>query len=299
MLNNLVIKMMPLIPKSIIKSVAKKYIAGSTLSDAVKVSKEIEAKGGMTTIDLLGEFVDKREQSLHERGEITKISDAVRDNNLKTYLSIKPTSLGMGIDEDFGYENVKFIVDYAKNNNQFVRLDMENSPYTDKTLNFYRKLRGDGYDNVGIVIQAYMRRSEKDINDLAQFKPNIRLCKGIYKEPANVAFQDKQEIRDNWKKLFNILMKNGTYIGIATHDDELINYAADYIKANNISKDAYEFQMLLGVREHKRAEIIKLGHKMRIYTPFGEDWYGYSTRRLEENPDMAGHIFKAFFGIGR
>lgn len=299
MLNELIIKSMPLIPKSIIKSVAKRYIAGSYLSDAINMTKKFEANGAMTTIDLLGEFVQEKEKALHERGEITKIVDAIKSNNLKTYVSIKPTSLGLGIDENFGYENIEYLIKYARDNQQFMRLDMENSPYTEKTLNAYRKLRSNGLDNVGVVIQAYMKRSENDLINLKEFKPNVRLCKGIYKESAEIAIQDKQAIRDNWKKLLAFLFENGSYIGIATHDDELINFALDYITKNNISRDQYEFQMLLGVRETRRDEIIKLGHKIRIYTPFGEDWYGYSIRRLEENPDMAGHIFKAFFGIGK
>ncbi len=299
MLNELIIKSMPLIPKSIIKSVAKRYIAGSYLSDAISMTKKFEANGAMTTIDLLGEFVQEKEKALHERGEITKIVDAIKSNNLKTYVSIKPTSLGLGIDENFGYENIEYLIKYARDNQQFMRLDMENSPYTEKTLNAYSKLRSNGLDNVGVVIQAYMKRSENDLINLKEFKPNVRLCKGIYKESAEIAIQDKQAIRDNWKKLLAFLFENGSYIGIATHDDELINFALDYITKNNISRDQYEFQMLLGVRETRRDEIIKLGHKIRIYTPFGEDWYGYSIRRLEENPDMAGHIFKAFFGIGK
>lgn len=298
MLNQLIIKSMPLIPKSIIKQVAKRYIAGDHLSDAVKVTKNFEAKGGLTTIDVLGEFVSSKERALHERGESAKVLDAIRDNKLKTYLSIKPTSLGLGIDEQFGYENVKFLVEKAHKDNIFVRIDMENSPYTDMTLNLYRKLRAEGFDKIGIVIQAYMRRSESDILSLKDLKPSIRLCKGIYKEAPEIAFQGKQEVRDNYKKLFNIIVENDMYIGIATHDDELIHYGLDYVTKNKLSKDKYEFQMLLGVRENKRDEILKLGHKIRIYTPFGEDWYGYSTRRLKENPDMAGHIFKAFFGIG-
>jgi len=236
---------------------------------------------------------------LHERGESAKVLDAIRDNKLKTYLSIKPTSLGLGIDEEFGYENVKFLANQAKKDNIFIRIDMENSPYTDMTLKLYRRLRADGFDNIGIVIQAYMRRSENDILSLKDLKPSIRLCKGIYKEAPSIAFQGKQEVRDNYKKLFNIILQNEMYIGIASHDDELIHFAMDYIKKNNISKDRYEFQMLLGVREQKRDEILRLGHKIRIYTPFGEDWYGYSTRRLEENPDMAGHIFKAMFTFGK
>lgn len=299
MLNELIIKSMPLIPKAIIKSVAKKYISGATLADAINLSKNFESNGAMTTIDLLGEFVRTKEKALSETKEIINIAKAIDENKLKTYISVKLTSLGLGIDEDFAFENVENVVKYALERNQFIRLDMENSPFTDRTLNFYRKMRSNGLDNVGVVIQAYMRRSEDDLKHLKEFKPNVRLCKGIYRESERIAFKDKQEIRDNWKKLLVFLFENESYIGIATHDDELIDFAMNYIKKNNIDKDKYEFQMLLGVRENKRNEIIKLGHKMRIYTPYGEDWYGYSTRRLKENPDIAGHIFKAFFRIGK
>ena len=151
------------------------------------------------------------------------------------------------------------------------------------------------FDNVGIVIQAYLFRSEKDILSLKDYKPCIRLCKGIYKESADIAFQSKDDIRNNYKKLLPLILGNGGSIGIATHDDILINFAMDYLKKNNIAKDRFEFQMLLGVRENKRYEILNSGYNMRIYVPYGEDWYGYSTRRLEENPDMASHIVKAMF----
>ncbi len=298
MLNQLILKTMPLIPKSIIKQVAKKYIAGAQLSDAVKVTREFEKKGGMTTIDVLGEFVSSKERALHERSMSAMVLDAILDNKIKANLSIKPTSLGLGIDEDFGFENVKFIVDKASKNNIFVRIDMENSPYTDMTLKLYRRLRQEGYDNVGVVIQAYMRRSEQDIISLKDYKPAVRLCKGIYKESLDIAFHGKDEVRDNYKKLLRILFENESYVGIATHDDILINDAMDYIKANNLAKDKYEFQMLLGVRESRRDEILSMGHKLRVYAPFGEDWYGYATRRLEENPDMATTIVKSIFFKG-
>jgi proline dehydrogenase len=298
MLNQMVIAAMPFIPKPIIKQVAKRYIAGDRLSDAVKVTKDFEAKGGTTTIDVLGEFVTTKERAMHERESSAKVIDAISENKLKTYLSIKPTSLGLGIDPNFGFENIKYIIAKAAKDNIFVRIDMENSPYTDMTFDLYKKLRAEGLENIGLVIQAYMRRSEADIKALKEYKPWIRLCKGIYKEAPSIAFQGKDEVRDNYKKLFNLIVESDMKIGIATHDDILIDYARDYIAKNKLAKNKYEFQMLLGVRENKRDETLALGHDLRIYTPFGEDWYGYSTRRLQENPDMAGHIFKAFFGIG-
>ncbi len=295
MLNQLITKTMPLIPKSIIHQVAKKYIAGDELSDAVRVTQEFQKLGGKTTIDVLGEFVTTRERALHEKEMVSKVLDAINEYSLDSYLSIKPTSLGLGIDENFGYDNISFIVKKASELNIFVRLDMENSPYTTLTLELYKKLRAEGLSNVGIVIQAYMRRSENDIKSLLSYKPSIRLCKGIYKESPEIAYQGREEIRDNYKKLLRLIIDNGMYVGIATHDEPLIVDAENLIQQRSISKSDYEFQMLLGVREEKRNELLRKGHNVRIYVPFGKDWYGYSTRRLKENPDIAGYIFKAIF----
>jgi proline dehydrogenase len=295
MLNQLIIKTMPLVPKAIIKKVASKYIAGPTLADAVRVTKELEAKGGMTTIDVLGEFVETKERALHEMGESSKVLDAIYENKLKTYLSVKPTSLGLGIDTEFGYNNILSLLKKAAEYGIFIRLDMENSPYTTKTLDLYRRFRSEGFNNVGIVIQSYMIRSMDDVRSLIPLKPSVRLCKGIYKEAPSIAYQGKNEVRDNWKKLFDVMIENGFYVGIATHDDPLIDYARNYISKHNLPKESYEFQMLLGVREGKRNELLAEGHRLRVYTPFGEDWYGYSTRRLKENPDIAGQIFKSIF----
>lgn len=295
MLNTLIIKLMPLVPKAIVHQVAKKYIAGDTLNDAVRVTKEIEKLGGMTTIDVLGEFVDSKKRALHEKEMSSLVIDSIVEHKLQTYLSVKPTSLGLGIDTEFAYENIKFLIEKAAKNNISVRIDMENSPYTTKTLDLYKKLRNDGLSNVGIVIQSYLFRSEEDIKSLIEYKPSIRLCKGIYKEAPEIAFQSKEDVRDNYKKLLRLIFENEMYIGIATHDDPLIDDAVEYIEKNGITRDKYEFQMLLGVREAKRDELLKSGHRLRVYVPFGEDWYGYSTRRLKENPNMAGHIFKAMF----
>ncbi len=298
MLNKLIITMMPIVPKAIIKKVASKYIAGPTLEDAIRVTKDFEAKGGMTTIDVLGEFVTERERALHETEMSSKVLTAIKDNQIKTYLSIKPTSLGLDVDFDFAYANISGIIRKAYDNNIFVRIDMENSPYTDRTFDIFKKLRAEGLDNVGLVIQAMMRRSADDLKMLAPYKPFIRLCKGIYREAPEIAYQGKEEVRDNYKKLFRFMVDNEFKLGIATHDEPLIQFALDEIEKTKLPQERYEFQMLLGVREERRDSILRAGHKLRIYCPFGEDWYGYSTRRLQENPAMAGMIFKAIFFKG-
>ncbi len=295
MLNKLIVKTMPLIPKGIVKQVAKKYIAGDELEDAVRVTKDLMAMGGMSTIDVLGEFVTEKSAALHEKEQVSKVLDAISENQLDTYLSVKPTSLGLGIDFDFGAANIREIVEKAKSLGLSVRLDMENSPYTTMTIDLYKQLRDSGFDNVGIVFQAYMRRTEDDIKSLAEYKPSIRLCKGIYRESEKIAFQGKEEIRDNYKKLFNLIVDSEMYIGIATHDEPLIQYAIEQIKKRGMKKTEYEFQMLLGVREERRNGLLEQGYPLRVYVPFGEDWYGYSTRRLKENPRMAGIIFKSIF----
>ncbi|MGQ9819548.1 MAG: proline dehydrogenase family protein [Candidatus Kapaibacteriales bacterium] len=295
LLNQLIIRTMPLVPKPIIQKISRRYIAGENLEDAIMVSKQIMQLGGMTTIDVLGEFVKNRQMALHEKQMCSLVLDAIRNHHLASYLSIKPTSLGLGIDFDFGYSNIRDLVEKASQFGLFVRLDMENSSYTDATLNVFRKLLSEGYQNVGIVIQAYLYRSQDDITQLAHLKPSIRLCKGIYKESPSIAYQGREEIRRNFIHLLNLIMDLGLYPAIATHDEILINYALEQITRRGLEKNDYEFQMLLGVREEKRNELIRNGQRVRIYVPFGKDWYGYSTRRLKENPDIAGYIFKAIF----
>ncbi len=298
MINELIIKTMPLIPKSVVKRVAKKYIAGSSLDDAVRVAKEIMAKGGKTTIDALGEFVETKEMAIKEKETCLKIVEAIRAHKLDSTISLKPTSLGLGIDFEFARENISEIVKKADENGIYARLDMENSPYTDLTLDMYRKLREDGLENVGIVLQAYLRRTENDVKSLVDYKPTIRLCKGIYKEPPEIAIQSKEGVRENYKKLLRLIVENGMFVGIATHDEILIQDALSYIKEKKLTDKDYEFQALLGVRVKREFSLIEEGHNLRIYVPFGEDWYGYATRRLKENPDMAGAIAKAIFFKG-
>lgn len=295
MINKLITKTLPLFPKSFVYMFAKKYIAGATLEEAISVCKKLESKGACTTIDTLGEFVSSKKQATKEKKMSLAVLDAIRENSLNSYLSIKPTSLGLEIDFDFAYSNIKSIVTKAKELGLFVRLDMENTPYTTMTLDIYRKLRSEEFDNVGFVIQAYLKRSMDDIKALAELNPSTRLCKGIYNESPSLAYKDREMIRDNYKELLNYMFDNGYYACIATHDDLLLNYAESLIKEKNISTDKYEFQMLLGVTETLRAKLIANGHKVRVYTPYGKDWYGYSIRRLNENPQMAGHIVKSIF----
>jgi proline dehydrogenase len=298
LLNTLIVKTLPIVPKSIIKAVASRYIAGDSLSDAVRVSKELSTRGASATIDVLGEFVTSRDRSLHEWQAASSVLDAIHHNNLEAYLSVKLTSLGLDINREFGFANVRSLVEKANELGIFVRMDMENSPYTSITLDFYRRLRAEGFENIGIVLQAYMRRSEDDIRSLLPLKPSVRLCKGIYIESPEIAFKQPDEIRTNYKKLLRLLLDNGANVRIATHDDQLIDDAATFVTNNSIDKNQYEFQMLLGVREERRNEIIRSGFGMRIYVPFGSDWYGYSTRRLKENPQVAGYVLKAMFVRG-
>jgi proline dehydrogenase len=297
--NQLIIKTLPIVPKPIVHIFAKKYIAGDHLQDAVNVTKELEKKGGMTTIDVLGEFVTTKERALHETEMASKVIDAINKNNLPTYLSVKPTSLGLGIDTKFGYENIRGLVEKADKLGIWVRVDMENSPYTTKTLDLYKKLRAEGFNKIGIVIQAYMKRSMDDVKSLLELKPSIRLCKGIYNEDPEIAYKDPDRIRDNYKMLLDLMLDNGLYTGIATHDEELIRYGLEQVTRRSLDKESYEFQMLLGVREDRRDDLLAAGHPLRVYVPFGEDWYGYSTRRLKENPEMAGHVFKSIFTGGK
>jgi proline dehydrogenase len=296
MLNNLIVAMMPLVPRPIIRKISMRYIAGEQLQDAIETTRQLHAQeGAWTTIDVLGEFVDDRERALKEKAESTRVLDAINEHALHgvSNLSIKPTSLGLGQDEEFAYENIRELAARARDYGLFMRLDMENTPYTDKTLRVYRRLRDEGFDNVGIVLQSMLHRCEQDVKDLMQYRPSIRLCKGIYREPKHLAWAGRGEIRDSFKRLLRLILENGMYCGIATHDDPLLDDARQVIKDLGLTVDQYEFQMLLGVRENLRRAILAEGHHLRVYVPFGEDWYGYSTRRLKENPAMAGMIAKA------
>jgi proline dehydrogenase len=294
-LNQLITTVLPFIPKTIVGQVAKRYIAGVRLSDGVRVAKNLNEKGMMATMDLLGEDVKNANETEQVKKGILSILQSVKENKLNSNVSIKPTQLGLKIDKELGYRNLKTIIKEADRLGDFVRIDMEDATVTDDTLTMYRRLRADGFNNTGVVIQAYMRRSESDVRALVKDGTNIRLCKGIYNELPSIAYKERQEIRENYLKLLRIIFENGSYVGIATHDDYLIDGACEMIQNYKLGKEHYEFQMLLGVREKRRDSIVQDGHRLRVYVPFGEQWYAYSTRRLKENPRMAWYVSKAIF----
>lgn len=297
-INNLIVEFVQLLPKSVVGFFSKKYIAGETLQAGIDLVKNLNAKGIHATMDVLGESVTNKEEAVEAKNQALEVLEAIEKNKLMANLSVKPTQMGLSIDEDFAYEQLTELVKKAAEYKNFVRIDMEDSSFIDRTIKLYKRIF-ENYKNVGIVIQAYMKRSSDDVLVLNKIGTNYRLCKGIYVEPASVAYKDRQAVRDNYLKILDIIFKDGNYVGIATHDKTLIDAAYKRIKDQKIPKDKFEFQMLLGVREDLRDKINNDGNKIRVYVPFGKDWYAYSLRRLKENPSVAGHIVKSILTFGR
>ena len=297
-LNKIMVGTLPLVPKPVVRKFANRYIAGDKLSDAVKLTKKLNDKGIMATIDVLGESIETKQDATNAKNECLEVLEAIDKNKLNANHSLKPTSLGLAIDVDFCLQNLTQIVKRAYEIGQFVRIDMEDSPYTTKTINLYKELY-KSYQNCGVVIQSYMRRSMDDVAGLVKMGTNFRLCKGIYIEPKEIAYKGKQEVRDNFLNLLRAMFENNCYVGIATHDSYLIDGAYKMIEEFKKNKNEYEFQMLLGVRERLRDKIAADGHRMRIYVPFGTHWYNYSIRRFKENPYMAVYAIKALVTGGR
>ncbi|MGQ9643355.1 MAG: proline dehydrogenase family protein [Ignavibacterium sp.] len=297
-LNQLIVSIVQMMPKNIVGFFSRKYIAGESLEDGINVVKQLNSKGIYATMDVLGEAVKNKEESLDAKNKAMEVLDAIEKHKLMANLSIKPTQMGLLIDEDFAYQQILELVKRAHEINNFVRIDMEDSSTTDMTINLYKKIFQQ-YKNLGVVIQAYLKRSFDDVVVLNKLGTNYRLCKGIYVEPASIAIKDKQAIRENYLKILRQMFIDGNYVGIATHDKYLIDEAYRMIKEMNIPKDKFEFQMLLGVREDLRDKINSDGFKIRVYVPFGKDWYAYSVRRLKENPSIARHIVKSFLTFGK
>ncbi len=296
--HDLLVKIVEMMPQKIVWIFSRKYIAGESLESAVELVKELNSKAIIATIDVLGEAISTKEDAVKAKDKAMQVLEIINTEKLDANLSIKPTQLGLAIDPELAFELVTELVSRAKELNNFVRIDMEDSPYTDATINLFKRIYEE-YDNVGIVLQAYLKRTYNDAIVLNKIGTNYRLCKGIYIEPATIAYKEKQAIRDNFIKTLESMLKNGNYVGIATHDKPLIDAAYKLIIELNIPKNKFEFQMLLGVREDLRDKINSDGYKIRIYIPFGKDWYKYSIRRLKENPNIAGHIVKEFFAFRR
>lgn len=295
-INSTIVNFVKILPKPAVYIFAKKYIAGEKLEDGVRVVKELNSKGILTTMDVLGEAVTTKKECVDAKNECLLVLDTIQKNNLNSNLSLKPTQLGLAIDEEFCYNQMVEIVERAKSYNNFVRIDMEDSPFTDATINLFKRLK-EKYDNVGIVVQAYLKRTLDDVKKLNKLGTNYRLCKGIYIEPEEISYKDYQKVRDNYLDILRQMFTDGNYVGIATHDDYLVENAYKMIKEMNIPKDKFEFQMLYGVKENLRDRINADGYKIRIYVPFGEHWYKYSIRRLQENPNIAWYITKSIFSF--
>ena len=290
-INIAIANMLPLVPKPVVGYFAKRYIAGDKLEDATRVISELNNEGFMCTVNILGENIKKIESAVNYLQRYKEILNQLTEKKLDSNISIKMTQMGMGLDDEVCLKQMDEIIQLSKQENNFVRIDMEESIYTSKTLEIHSKL-AKKHNNVGIVIQAYLRRSESDVSELIKIEAGVRLCKGIYVEPREIAFKDRENIRQNYTRLLKMLLKGGRYVGIATHDERLVYEAYDIINEMGLGKEEYEFQMIYGVNKEMGKRILADGHRLRIYVPYGEEWLAYSIRRLKENPDIAGHIIK-------
>ncbi len=290
LMNKLISMTLPVVPKPIVGIFSRPYIAGEHMSDAVRVVRELMDEGACATIDVLGEEVKDKEKAKNALTNYLRVLDVIQEEKLDANISIKLTQLGLKIDKEFCFQNIRTLVQAAREHNNFVRIDMEDSSCTTDTLEIYRRLRQE-YDNVGTVLQAYLRRTIQDINELLPLSPNLRLCKGIYIEPREIAYKDKDIINKNYAYGLEKLLTGGaSYVGIATHDEKLVWEALRIIDQFQIDSSRFEFQMLLGVDPQLRRIIIHSGYKLRVYVPFGTEWFAYSTRRLKENPNIVGYI---------
>jgi proline dehydrogenase len=272
-------------------SVTQRFVAGEGISEAVEAIKQLNRKQISATFDHLGESISSEAETLEEVREYQKLIDSIVHNSLDSNVSVKLTQLGLDIDYELCYRNTRAIVEAAYGRQNFVRIDMEDSPKTDATFDIFKRLRGE-FENVGIVVQAYLYRTEKDIEDLLKLNARIRLCKGAYKEPESVAFPDKADVDRNYIKLMKMLLPSGIYHGIATHDPNMIEATKLFAKEAGITADKFEFQMLYGVRRDLQESLVKEGWRVRVYVPYGKFWYPYFMRRLAERPANIWFVMK-------
>lgn len=303
MFNKLIAALLPFMPKKLVWVFSKAYIAGEKIEDAIRVSKDLNKKGIMVTIDILGEFIENLEEAEKNKQEYLDVIDMVEQSKIDGNYSLKPTSFGLLLNKDVCYDHIREIVQKAAGHNNFVRIDMEDSPCTDKEIEMFRKLHEEFPENVGLVFQSYMKRTMDDLKSLMDIHSeenplNYRLCKGIYVEPPEIAYKKNDEVNQHFLEQLEFMLQNKIYPGIATHDKFLIKGSYELLEKYGTSKENYEFQMLYGVTPELRKSVLAKGHRMRVYVPYGKDWFGYSTRRLKENPKMANYIIKALFHKG-
>jgi proline dehydrogenase len=294
--SRLVVTTLPLVPKSLVGRVAARYVAGETSEEAFATVRELNARGAMATLDLLGEEVTVRDKAEAAVEEYVRLFEEIDRGQVDSNVSIKLTMLGLKIDQEFCLQNVERIAEAAQRFGNFLRLDMEDHTCIDATLEIYHQLQ-PRFGNLGVVFQSYMRRTLDDIEGLPDDSGNVRLCKGIYVEPRPVAWKGYNTVRHNFIAALEKMITGGVYAAIATHDEFLVCAAVALIDKHRLPRDRYEFQMLLGVDEELREILLKGGHRLRVYVPYGRDWYAYSTRRLRENPEVARHVIRQFFGL--
>jgi proline dehydrogenase len=287
LLDRAIAKTLPAVPKPVVQVFSQRYIAGSTLADAVRVVRRQNGEGKSATVDVLGEEITRESETRAIAQAYRNVLAAIERERLDANVSVKLTGLGLDLSYELCRENLESVLDGGR----FVRIDMEDASTTDATLRLYRELRENGRTNVGVVLQSRLRRTLDDVRALADLRPNVRLCKGIYLEPASIAHTDYEAIRANYVRALHALAEiDGAHVAIATHDEWLLGQALRALPPS------YELQMLLGVREERASQLVRDGHPLRVYVPFGEQWYEYSKRRLQENPAMAGTIARATVG---
>ena len=290
LVDSAIVRLLPAVPKQVVRRISEHYIAGEELDDALRVVLELNAEGKLATLDVLGEEVTDPEEARAIAGAYREAIDAFKRGSLDSNISVKPTALGLNLSYELFRENLEDVVRHAAERDNFVRIDMEDASTTDDTLRIYRELREAGHDNVGIVLQARLKRTIDDVRALADLRPNVRICKGIYLEPPEIAFRDFEAVQASFVQTLKELLEGGSYVGIATHDEWLLEQGKRLVAEHGLAREDYEFQMLLGVRLGLGDELVREGHRLRIYTPFGRHWYSYSLRRLQENPKIAGYI---------
>ena len=284
LLDRAIVRLLPAVPKPVVQRLSSRYIAGSSIDDAVRVVARLNAKGKLATVDVLGEEITSADEAHAIAAQYHDVLARIDANGLDANVSVKLTGLGLELDYDLCRENLQAVLLDARARGSFVRIDMEDSSTTDRTLRLYRELRDAGHENVGVVLQAYLRRTEDDLAGLE----NVRLCKGIYVEPVAIAYRGFDEVRANYVRCLEALVAQGSYVAIATHDEYLIREALRVVR--DLPPDRYEFQMLLGVRPDRADSLVGAGHRLRVYVPYGVQWYEYSLRRLQENPRIAGYV---------
>ena len=293
-LHRLVVRTLPLVPKAVVRRIASRYVAGETLEEALALVRSLNAEGCTATLDVLGEDVTQPDETEATVIAYQRALAEIAARGLDSNISVKLTALGLKLDPAHCRRQFSRIVETAKAHGIFVRIDMEDSPVTEETIRIFFEFR-NVYEKVGIVLQAYLRRSAEDARRIAGVGGNVRVCKGIYVEPPSIAFQDREEIRKSYIELVDLLLSSGSHVGIATHDPLLVERALGVVGRLRLPKEAYEFQMLLGVAGTLRRRLVADGRRLRVYVPYGDAWYAYSVRRLKENPSIAGHVVKGLF----